>query len=171
MIRWPRFAWFTLLAVLFSGLVTALLLELQIRNLDLVERYDFTAYLHSSLLPVSWWNTYPLLMVAPGHPAIPEQADQAALFYMQSAKRDPKVLHDWLEKWVYHGSVWWVLKVPFAASFVVALFLCYWGRRFDQRYSKETHDGRNLRGPGLVTETQWNQHIPLKERAFYIESK
>ena len=133
----------------------------------MVQRYDMPAYWRVSVLPVSFWKSY-TLVTHNGHLAMPEEE---GMFRLEHKQMDAKLLKTWLNLWVYHGSVWWVLRYPLALSWLLALGLCIYGRRLDQRYRSEARDGRNLRGPDLVSAAQWNRRIKRKDRTFYIESR
>lgn len=167
MTRWPRFGWFKILAFLLSLAGCFFLVRLWIAQMPLVERYDMPAYVRTSMPDVPFWTAY-TLVTHDGHLAMPEEM---GMFNLVRVKKGPKFINFWLRMWVYHSSVWWVLRVPLTLSLLIALALLYAGKRLDERYNSEARDGRNLRGPELVSAAQFNKRIKRSERGVYIESK
>ena len=167
MTRWPRRGWFTLLALVLSLAACVFFVWLWIKHLPLVERYDMPAYIHSSIPEVPFWNTY-TLVTHDGHLAMP---NEEGTFSLIRAHKGATFINSWMRMWVYHGSVWWVLRVPLGAGGLLALLLLIIGGRLDRRYNSDARDGRNLRGPQLVSAGQFNRRIKRGERGIYIESK
>jgi hypothetical protein len=167
MTRWPRLPWFSIMAFLAGVSLTAMLLTFWIRKMPLVERYDMPAYFRTSLPEVPFWTSY-TVVTHDGHLALPEET---GTFRLEKKKFDPIVLHSWLHMWVYHSSVWWVLKFPLLVSWLLLLGLLLWARTLDNRYNLGTRDGHTLRGPELATAAQFNAKVKRQDRAFYIESE
>jgi Type IV secretion-system coupling protein DNA-binding domain len=93
--------------------------------------------------------------------ALSDEARQAgadALEWKFFPELDNATAVQWFRERIYDGeSPWELIRWPLSAAFIFVGVLMAWAIRSDRRVAREREKGRLIRGPGLVTPSQFNR--------------